>query len=322
MHPIINQLTSLRRAPTKFGPAPHKPILLLAILESFEYGEITENLIKINEALLTRFYDLWKLLVTTKNTPNFSLPFYHLSHEKVEFWKLIKRPGMSIPTTNSNSIKSFSALKASILAAELSAEFYYEIKDALFRERLKQILLSTYFPEYSGNYQISTMSYSQEIENQILYDPAENYARKVIKQIEGETIAAREELLILRSHIFRKAVLEVYGKQCAISGLKIDPIKQTLLLDACHIIPFSQTTDDTIHNGIALSPTLHRAFDNGLIAIDNHYRLLVHPKLKDHNPAAGIKQYEHKPIFLPKEKMFYPSLQRLAEHRVRFGYQV
>jgi len=257
MQSLLKQLTSLRRAPTKFGPAPPKPILLLAVLESFENGEITDNWVEITEVLLTRFYDLWKLLVRTGNTPNFSLPFYHLSHEKGEFWKLIVMPGMPIPTTNSNSIKSFSALKTSVLAAKLSAEFYYEITDSFSRETLKYALLNTYFPDHSESSIKTAIRYSQEIEKQILYDPAENYARRVIKQIEGETIEAKEELLILRSHIFRKAVLEVYGKQCAISGLKIDPIKQTLLLDACHIIPFAQTMDDTIRNGISLSPTFH-----------------------------------------------------------------
>ena len=320
MSSIFQQLISLRRANTKFGPAPHKPILLLAVLESFENGEISENWVEITEALLTRFYDLWKILVKTENIPNFSLPFYHLGNEKGEFWKIVIIPGMSIPTTNSNSIKSFSALKKTVLAAKLSDEFYYEITDPLSRETLKHALLNNYFTEYSEkSIKIATL-YSQEIEQQILYDPSENYARRVTKQIEGETIEAREEILVLRSHIFRKAVLEVYDKQCAISGLKIDPIRQILLLDACHIVPFAQTTDDTIRNGIALSPTFHRAFDSGLIAIDDDYRLLVHPKLKDHNPLAGIRQYEYKTIFLPNQEQFYPSLIRLAEHRIRFGY--
>lgn len=318
---ILKQITSLRRGNTVYGLAPHKPILLLAVLESFESGEITDNWIEINEPLLTRFYDLWNLLVKTGNTPNFSLPFYHLCHEKGEFWQLIVIPGMSIPTTKSNSIKSFSGLKTTVLAAKLSDEFYYEITDAPTRATLKQALLNTYFPDYSEESIITAKRYSQEIEEHILYDPDENHTRIVIKQIEGETIEAREELLILRSHFFRKAVIEVYGKQCAVSGLKIDPIKQTLLIDACHIVPFAKTAYDSIRNGIALSPTFHRAFDNGLIAIDADYRLLVHPKLKDYNPAAGIRQYEHKTLFLPREKQFYPSLQRIAEHRVRFGYE-
>ena len=321
MHSILKQITTLRRGNTVYGPAPHKPILLLAVMESFEFGEITDNWIEINAALLARFYDLWNLLVKTGNTPNFSLPFYHLSHEKGGFWQLIVMPGMSIPTTKSNSIKSFNSLKSTVLAAKLSAEFYYEITDTITRATLKQALLNTYFPNRTVLNIETARKYSQEIEEHILYDPDENHTRLIIKQFEGETIEAREELLILRSHFFRKAILEVYGKQCAVSGLKIDPIKQTLLIDACHIVPFAQTAYDTIRNGIALSPTFHRAFDNGLIAIDDEYRLLVHPKLNDYNPAAGIRQYENKTIFLPKEERFYPSLQRLAEHRARFGYE-
>jgi putative restriction endonuclease len=93
MESILKQLTSLRRGNTDYGLAPHKPILLLAVIESFEEGEIELNWIEITEALLTRFYDLWKLLVKTKNTPNFSLPFYHLSNEKGGFRKLIEYPG-------------------------------------------------------------------------------------------------------------------------------------------------------------------------------------------------------------------------------------
>ena len=320
MESIIKQLTSLRRGNTDYGMAPHKPILLLAVIESYEEGEIELNWIEITEALLTRFYDLWKLLVKTKNTPNFSLPFYHLSNEKGGFWNLIEYPGKSLPLTKSKSIKSFSALKESILAAKLSDEFYYSIVDSTSRKVLQQAILESYFPGQSLNKVETTLRYSEEIEAQILYDPSENYARKVVQKLKEETVEAIEEERILRSHIFRKAVLHVYNKQCAISGLKIESSKQTLLVDACHIVPFAKTYDDTIHNGIALSPTFHRAFDSGLIAISDNYRVLVHGQLIDFNLTSGIRQYENKTILLPKEEKFYPSLDRLGAHRARFGY--
>lgn len=38
--------------------------------------------------------------------------------------------------------------------------------------------------------------------------------------------------------------------------------------------------DDTIGNGLSLCPNLHHAFDRGLIAIDDEYRVLVQPFLK------------------------------------------
>ncbi len=92
--------------------------------------------------------------------------------------------------------------------------------------------------------------------------------------------------------------------------------------DACHILPFSTTYNDSIRNGLALSPTFHRAFDRGLIAISDNYRVLVHPQLKDYNPPAGIRQYEHKELHLPGDERFYPSVKRLREHRARFGWSV
>ena len=92
------------------------------------------------------------------------------------------------------------------------------------------------------------------------------------------------------------------------------------LVDACHIIPFAETYNDSIKNGLALSPTFHRAFDRGLIAVSDNYEVLIHPKLKDFNPNSGIGQYENQPLSLPANEKFYPSLYSLREHRSRFGY--
>ena len=321
MEAILQQVTSLRRANTKFGPAPHKPIMLLAILESFDEKEIDNNWIGINEALLIRFYDLWNLLVKTKNAPNFSLTFFHLGNERRGLWNLISIPGKSYTTTHKFFYKSIKILKETFLGAQLSDEFYNAVKSQENRDILKHALLNTYFPESSAQQRVSALRYSKKIEKQILFDAKENYAGNKIWHKHEETIESKEEEIIVRNYIFRKAVLETYNNQCAISGLKIESSDEELLVDACHIVPFTQTSDDSIRNGIALSPTLHRAFDNGLIAIDDNYKILVPHKLKDYNPAVGIRQYANKKIMLPRDEAFYPSLHRLAEHRVRFGYE-
>jgi putative restriction endonuclease len=321
MEALLQQITSLRRALTKFGPAPHKPILLLAILESFDKGEIDRNWIGINEALLTRFYDLWHLLVNTANPPNFSLTFFHLGNERRGLWKLNAIPGKTIITTHKFSYKSIKLLKETFLGAQLSKEFYSALKSRLNRDTLKHALLNTYFPDSSVRKRETSERYSKKIEKQILFDTAENYAGDIIEHIHEESMESKEEELILRNYIFRKAVLDKYNNQCAITGLKIESPEEELLVDACHIVPFAQTSDDSILNGIALAPTLHRAFDNGLISISDNYKVLVHRKLKDFNAASGIRQYADKTLILPREKEFYPSVKRLSEHRVRFGYE-
>ena len=40
---FLYALTRLKRAPTKFGKAPHKPVLLLTLLELMESGYASEN---------------------------------------------------------------------------------------------------------------------------------------------------------------------------------------------------------------------------------------------------------------------------------------
>lgn len=39
--------------------------------------------------------------------------------------------------------------------------------------------------------------------------------------------------------------------------------------------------NDTITNGIALCPNLHRAFDRGLIAIDDNFKVLVSQSFRE-----------------------------------------
>lgn len=318
MTKLLHHILSLNCAPPKYGKAPHKPVLLLAVIEAFEHGEITHNWIPITDSLLERFYDWWKLLVKTENVPNFSLPFFHLKNEKGNFWELKTLPGKEIPTTKSKSIKSFKALTDTVLAAKLSDEMFLAFSDPVQREIIKKAILEKYF---DVSHPIKEeVRYSAALKKDILYDPEENYSRKVIKQISEIPAEGREELMILRSSVFRKAILEVYNNQCSVSGLKVEDANRNSLVDACHIVPFAETYNDSIKNGLALSPTFHRAFDRGLIAISDDYKVLVHPKLKDYYPSSGIRQYERKEIYLPANKKFYPSLLSLSEHRKRFGY--
>ena len=320
MQILFRHLTTLRQGQTKFGLAPHKPVLLLAVVEGFEKGYLNSPEITISEELLTNFYDIWKLLVTTRNIPDFSLPFFHLGTEKSGIWQLQPWPGVTIPVTKSNSIKSFKALRNTVQFARISDEFYRALMDPLQREEIKQILLERYFPDTAYRLMDKRIDrFSETVKKEILYEPDVNYARKVIRHFESITTEEREEEITLRNHIFRKAVWEKYDHRCAISGMKIETPNRVSMVDACHIIPFAQSHDDTISNGIALSPTFHRAFDHGLIAITNDYTIAVNKRITDHSLSNGLMEYHGKPIILPTERAFYPSIQKLEQQRERFS---
>jgi len=320
MSSLILQLTSLNRGITKYGKAPHKPILLLAVLAGFEKGYLWGKEVPISEVLLTSFHDYWKLLVDTGNDANFSLPFFHLGSEKSGIWQLKPWGNKEIPVTKSNSIKSFRALRETVECAILSDELAQALQNPVSRNEIKLTLLEKYFPGKYFNLYKAPVLYSEVIQKEMLFDPEENYARKVIKIFKALNQSEREEELILRSHIFRKNVLKIYDGRCAISGMKLEFGKNITMVDACHIIRFADAQGDTISNGIALSPTLHRAFDRGLVSVSDDYRVLVHPCLTDHFPDVGIRQFDRQQLHLPPNSQFYPSPEKFAQHRQRFAF--
>jgi len=80
-----------------------------------------------------------------------------------------------------------------------------------------------------------------------------------------------------RSSRFTKQVLNAYDNRCAVTRRKLK------LVDAAHILPVKagDQSIDNVRNGIALSPTYHRAFDRGLIFLDEDMIMRLN------NSAAG-----------------------------------
>lgn len=87
------------------------------------------------------------------------------------------------------------------------------------------------------------------------------------------------------------------------------------MVDACHIIPFSVSQDDTITNGICLSPTIHRAYDRSLITITEKYRVQVSTELSKYESNGYLLDFDQKPIRLPQELEYTPAMDSLLWHR-------
>ena len=170
-----SQFKKLRCAYVKgMGKAPHKPILLLSIIQLISRGEITNNRIFITSDLLLAFKQNWNRLVVTNHKRNFSLPFFHLRSEP--FWYLVSRPGKEIVTTSSKSIKSFKNLKESIAYAEIDRELFLLLQEIQNQLWFEQLILDNYFPTTRNLYSRLEKNYEEEIiENQILNEPKEAY---------------------------------------------------------------------------------------------------------------------------------------------------
>ena len=157
-------------------------------------------------------------MVDTQHTANFSLPFFYLSSETSDIWQLKCWPGKTVTITKSHSIKSFRALRETIEAAILSDELAQALQDPVQRMEIKAILLERSFPEKLKQLTRTPVRYYKrcysagDLESPAeCHDPSENYARKVIRQYEQMERVAWEEEMILRSDVFKKAVVEVYN---------------------------------------------------------------------------------------------------------------
>lgn len=310
-----NDFKKLNRSTHKvLGKAPHKPILLLSVLQMIRKGEIVTNRIEITPELVLAFKSNWQALVTTNHTCNFALPFFHSKSEP--FWKL---SFLSKGAASLKSIGTLNSLKENICFAEIDQELFLLMNDAVTNAFLEQLLIETYFPNTTFNYRLETTekqyALELEIKQQIVEDSREEYQTK-IQQLENQlTEEEWEEERFIRGGIFKKEIPRLYGYQCCISEMKIETTINAQLVDACHIVPFSFSNDDTITNGICLSPNLHRAFDRGLLTITEDYIVRISPTIKETQSPYGILQFAGKRIALPTEFKHYPSVHNLSWHR-------
>ncbi len=112
---------------------------------------------------------------------------------------------------------------------------------------------------------------------------------------------------------FRNAVLAAYNERCCITGLSIPS-----LLVASHIIPWRSDKANRVNprNGLLLSALHDKAFDGGLITVDDDMTVRVSNKYAQ-NPGSyfteSIQDYHGREIHLPEK--FAPDLDFLSYHR-------
>ncbi len=303
----------------KNGGAPHKPILLISLIQAFQQGLYKTTEITITPELVGLFKSNWNKLVTTNHQCLFTLPFYHMNSEP--FWNLEANIGCEIWVKSKSSMRSFANLTTAIKYAVIDEELKEFLLNKSDSKVLIQILLEKYFLATKEKFTLESNNYILDIENQIIQDPEDTYKKRLLQiRTELDNDAFQEEVYV-RSNVFKKEIPKVYNFTCCISGLRIDAVNNISMIDACHIIPFSESYNDTITNGVALSPTLHRAFDRGLISIDDDYKVLVNSSFIEVNRTPyNIKQFTGMRLLLPKNENLFPSLDSLRHHRKKFGF--
>jgi len=116
---------------------------------------------------------------------------------------------------------------------------------------------------------------------------------------------------------FRVLVTEAYRRRCAITGESTLPV-----LEAAHILPFSELGPHETSNGLLLRSDFHRLFDLGLVTVTPSYRIEVSSRIKEEwfNGKAYYRLHGKELASVPDHDADKPSaamLQWHNEHRFR-----
>ena len=185
-----------------------------------------------------------------------------------------------------------SILARTIISQYGSLEEYAKVGDNLILELVDQEPFERTYPV--GN---------QKSSNLIITDPAPGY------DVVGTTTQRRGQ------DLFRKMVLAGYDNKCCITG-----ISRPELLVASHIKPWAACTEKektNPSNGLCLNMLHDKAFDIGLITLDDDCSIIVSPELKrtkvDLYTRKAIIDLEGHVISMPDR--YLPDRELLEYHR-------
>jgi putative restriction endonuclease len=287
--------------------APHKPILLLCVLDLFDSGEISSNLVEITDDLVELFDRYWERVLPSHRPRNLALPFFHLQGDG--FWHLLPRHGRS---SSGSQMTSLIRLREEVIGARVDERLYGLFGSEENRDRLRGVLIETYF---------SPGVRPPLVEQSITNRGAFLYSEKLLNNPKDsrveETLSVEEAYLpAVRDQGFRRAVVTAYAHRCALCGIRVRTLDGHTAVTAAHIRPWSDTHDDRPANGMALCRMCHWTFDEGLLGISQEYEVIASRQLVVSNNLPGyLPNLEGSGIVGPAQQPFWPDTESLRWHQ-------
>jgi putative restriction endonuclease len=287
----LARLAKLKVDRARGDPAPHKPLLLLVILDLAEIGQLPLMPLPLTPELAFRFCTYWSVVAgRRRQRPDVRYPFYHLKSDG--FWSPRGEDGK--PATG----------RLQTRYAAMPADFLAVIGNPVHREQARRILIASYFPpdERIGLYTLAGLPVPTD--EQLARDA--NYTAPEEAQKRG------------RAGRFRLEVVAAYQYTCALTGYRLTTIAGGSIVDAAHIHQFADSRNNDVRNGLALSKNAHWLFDNGLWTVKDDYTVLVATgQFAEQAPddSALLRKYAGRKILLPRNGEAWPDQVHLAWHR-------
>jgi putative restriction endonuclease len=288
--------------------APHKPFLLLSIMDLIAQGSITENFIEPSFELLDTFNGYWNSIMPLGSKTSMAYPFPRLKTDG--FWHLIPNPGYE--NKISINFSSMTKLREVCAGARMDDELFQLMCSPEMREQLRAALIETYFaPEIRV----------KVLEQGHLNYAAYKYSKELLKVAEwkkdfGKATDESDWQKKIRDSGFRRTIVTLYQHRCALCGIRMLTPEGHTVVEAAHIKPWSMSYDDRPTNGLSLCRLCHWSFDEGLMSVGKEYEVLVSKRVQvEKNLPGHILTLSDRSIFIPDEQKFWPEQNNLNWHR-------
>ena len=288
------------------GMAPHKPILLLTVIELIERGRIPENKIFLSPELVETFMAYW--LKVTDRRPDITMPFFHLKSDG--FWHLHANPGYEKALNTTSRIRGAARFREVIAHASLDEALFVLLTEPEGRAIIRQTIIRTYFPDFT------------EVIESLIAEGFEigEYGQLLIRQVDAPFSVQKSEPIEaetpVRSGGFRREIMRIYNYTCVVCRLRILTMDGESVTEAAHIVPFHISHNDDVRNGISLCKLHHWTFDKGLISLSGSYQIIVSELMSEEGPAGWtLTELRDKSVLLPEEELLYPAQAALEWHR-------
>ena len=117
----------------KGSPAPHKPLLLLVIIELAEQRLLPQDTLPLTPELAFRFCTYWSVVAHRRTQkPDVRYPFHHLQSDGC--WKALGEDGQPSPDRRLTRYAAF------------NLDFEACVNDLAFRDEARRVLICNYFP--------------------------------------------------------------------------------------------------------------------------------------------------------------------------------
>ncbi len=280
------------------GLAPHKPLLLLALLDLLEAGQLMDGWVTLSPDLILRFQNLWPIVAERRtNKGDIRMPFHALATDGV--WRVFDEDGRP------------SRARVTSVRAKFDDSVLAGLGDFAFRSKLRRLLVATYFPPDEQVALAAALGFDSVLDSVEISAFAKDQAAYR---------AAREAG---RNARFKNEVVSGYQFTCALTGYRLVTVEQAGIVEAAHIHQHAKSRNNDPDNGLALTPTAHALFDLGLWSADDDLRVLVKPAAAfvEQSPLGGfsLRAVAGRPLHFTPAAKLRPARQHLAWHRRHHG---